>query len=389
MATTSINAIGDTGSVDGALAKYLRTFAEPTLYRDYEFVPMASEAQVPAGQGIYMTIPYFQQTGSGASSTGVRGATFGDRSNALSPVTSGEINPLLGATTPDQSNFRSSSIDTVDRKQAYFTDGFAVSKLYKDTATVQGEFERIAQFIMKTAAATMEILVQNQLIYESGNALTDPTGTGTIWNGLGAEGATANEPLYVSPDVAGTNWGVIKSGDFVVANKFALARKLLKERGNPGFSKLGNRLAAMIGPDTLYRLTTSVANTAGIAALTFEQESMNMTRVFSDAVVGDLFGFRLIETNNPIVISAGTTNGPSDDASGNVDCEINILFAPDAFYATPHAKLTPQLYVSGFGEGGALNPTKSIAALATDFLFGALRGPEFSDKLVLMPCALS
>src|SRR6056297_317404 len=196
MATTSINAIGDTGGVDGALAKYLRTFAEPSLYRDYEFVPMASEAQVPAGQGIYMTIPYFQQTGSGTSSTGVRGATFGDRANALSPVTSGEINPLLGATTPDQSNFRTTSIDTTDRKQAYFTDGFAVSKLYKDTATVQGEFERIAQFIMKTAAATQEILIQNQLIYESGAALTDPTGAGTIWADMAAEGETAGEPLY-------------------------------------------------------------------------------------------------------------------------------------------------------------------------------------------------
>src|SRR6056297_3086001 len=120
MASTSINVIGDNGGDDGALAKYMRTFKEQSLYRDYEFVPMASEAQVPAGQGIYMTIPYFQQTGSGTRSTGVRGATFGDRANALSPVTSGEINPLLGATTPDQSNFRSSSVDAVDRKQAYF-----------------------------------------------------------------------------------------------------------------------------------------------------------------------------------------------------------------------------------------------------------------------------
>jgi hypothetical protein len=388
MATTSVAAIGDDGTITGALAKYLRSVAEPNLFRSYEFMPLATEAVVPAGQGLYMQIPSFANN----STSGVAGATFADRANSLSPITSAEVNPLLG-TSVDLTNFRSTSVSNVDRKQSYFTDGFAVSKLYKDTATVQGEFERIAQFIMKTAAATQEILVQNNIIFESGAAVEntaggygDPTGAGVVWNGLSAEGATASEPLYVSPDVAATAWGSIAAGDFVVANKFAMARKLLKERGNPGFTKLGGRLAALIGPDTLYRLTTSVAATSGIAALTFEQESMNYTDTYRSAnIAGDLFGFRLIETNNPITIASGTTNGPS----GTVDCEINVLFAPDAFYVTPHARLTPQLYVSGFGEGGPLNPTKTIASLATDFLFGARRGPDFENKMVLMPCSLT
>lgn len=388
MATTSIAASSDAGNVDGALAHYLRSTAEPNLFYSYEFIPLASEAVVPAGQGIYMTIPAF--------ANGVSGATFLDRANALAPVAAAaETAPLLttDGTTPDLTNFRTTSVTSTSRQQKYFTDGFAVSKLYKDTATVQGEFERIAQFIMKTAAATQEILLQNQIIYESGAALTDPTGAGTIWGTFGAtEGYNSGDPIYVSPDEAGTAWGSIVAGDYALANKFARARKELKQRGNPGFAQLNGRLAALIGPDTLYRLTTSVATVTGNAALTFEQESMNMTDVFKSAVVGDLFGFRLIESNNPITIIAEVANGPSTTAgagAGNeVDCEINVLFAPDAFYVTPHARLTPQLYVSGFNEGGPLNPTKSVASLATDFLFGAIIGPEFDQKCVLMPSSL-
>lgn len=376
MATTSIGAIGDTGAVDGALANYLRSVAEPNLFRSYEFVPFATEAVVPHGQGVHMNIPAF--------TNGVAGATFGDRANSLAPVTSNEHVPLLG-TSLDLSQFRTTSVASTERKQSYFSDGFVVSKLYKDTATVQGEFERIAQFIMKTAGAAQEILLQNNLIYESGAALTDPTGAGVIWTMPAGEGYNADHPIYVSPDTDGTNWGSIAAGDFLVPNKLALARKFLKERGNPGFSMLNGRLGALIGPDSVYRLTTSVATTSGQAALTFEVESMGMNEVFKSAVVGDLFGFRLVESNNPITIASGTTNGPS----GTVDCEVNVLFAPDAFYVTPHARLTPQLYVSGFGEGGALNPTKSMSSVATDFLFGALRGPEFDQKMCLMPVSLS
>ena len=390
-ATISTQAISDVGDVTGALASYLRSGAEPNLYRNYEFLALATEAEIPAGQGIHMNIP--------AYTNGVSGATWSDKANALSPVVAAnEINPLLGGTTADQSLFRTTTVTSVDRKQTYFADGFAVSKLYKNTATVQGEFERIAQFIMKTAAATQEILLQSNIIYEfnSGGAstdITDPTNTGVIWNTIGAaEGATAGEPLYVSPTPAGTAWGSVGAGELVVANKFALARKYLKQRGNPGFQNLGGRLAALVGPDTIYALSTQVtavpaAGATGHAALTFENDSMDAAGVFTDGrVAGDLFGFRLIETNNPIVIPGAETNGPSKDLAGAaVECEVNVLFAPDAFYITPHANLTPQLYMSGFNEGGPLNPTKSLSSLATDFTFGALRGPDFENKLLLLP----
>ena len=72
-----------------------------------------------------------------------------------------------------------------------------------------------------------------------------------------------------------------------------------------------------------------------------------------------------------------------------VDCEINLLFGPDALYVTPHALLSPQIYVSGFNEGGAFNPTKSVASVATDFMFGSLRGEEFATKMCVLPVPVS
>jgi hypothetical protein len=387
-------ALADDGTVTGALAHYLRTTAEPNLFNGYEFVALATEAEVPNGAGVWMSIPHYANSGT----NGALGQTWADKANGLSPVgiTGEELNPLVGL-QPDLAVLRQSRTDTIDRKMSYFTDGFGISKVNKTTRAVQGEFERISQFIMKTAAATQETLLQANIIYEfnsggASNAITDPTNTGVIWASFGAtEGYNAGDPMYVSPDVEGSAWGSIVAGDYPVANKFAYARKLLKQYGNPGFSQLGNKLCALIGPDTNYRLSTSVTSASNAAALTFEQESMGMSQVFKDAVVGDLFGFRLIETNNPIVIPGDTTNGPSTDGGGStdVDCEINVLFAPDAFYVTPHEGLTPQLYVSGFNEGGAFNPTKTVSSLATDFMFGALRGPAFDKKMILMPCPIA
>jgi hypothetical protein len=370
MATTSINALGDTGAVDGALANYLRRRAEPNLFLNYELVPIASEAEVPTNEGVHMNIPTF-----------VNDSTHGVKT--LDAATD-EAFPL--GTDSGAGSLRTSEVDTsTERKMSLFADGFKVSKAYKSTASVQGEFERIAQFIMKTAAQTQEKLVQNNIIYESGAALTAPNGAGTIWNGLSAQGYTTGEPIYVAPDATGTAWGSLTSSDVAVANQFALARKYLKARGNPGFSMLGGKLAAIVGPDTIYRLTTQVTTTTGQAALTFENESMNRVRTFNEAVAGDLLGFRLIETNFPITVAGGVTNGPS----ASVDCEINVLCAPDAFYITPHQRLTPQLYVTPFDAGGWTNPTRSISVLATDFMFGAIRGPEFENKLALMPCAIA
>lgn len=388
-------ALGDDGTISGGLANYLRRMAEPNRFLSYEMVPLATQAVIPMGQGIFMNIPSFTND-----------STFGVKT--LTAVAQALESLPLSASGTDATiaNLRQTKITSLQRKMTYFADGFAVSKVNKNTATVQGEFERIAQFIMKTAAQTQEKMLQNNIIFETGTALTDPGGgSGVIWNGAigGAvkSGLVAGEFIYVAPNPVDTAWGLIEAGqDDVVANNFALARKFLKALGTPGFQSLGGRMAAIIGPDTVYRLHTSViggpgAGAVGDASLTFEQESMNRVRTFTDAVIGDMFGFRLIETNFPITVAAGATNGPSDNGTNGaagiteVDCEINVLFGPDAFYVTPHANLSPQLYVSGFNEGGPFNPTKSVSSLATDFMFGAVRGPEFATKTVLMPSPIA
>ena len=373
-------ALGDDGTVSGGLANYLRTMAEPNRFLNYEMVPLATQAVVPMGQGVYMNIPNYTND-----------STYGVKT--LSAVTQDlEALPLsTDGEAPTLANLRQTQVQSLSRKMTYFADGFAVSKVNKNTQTVRDQFERIAQFVMKTASQTQEKLLQNNILYETGAALTNPNGAGTIWNGVIGQtsGPVSGEFIYVAPNPDDTAWGALTATDVVVANQFALARKYLKSYGTPGFQRLGGRLAAIIGPDTVYRLHTQViggpaSGAVGDASLTFEQESMNKVRTFTDAVIGDLFGFRLIESNFPISPGVGT-GAPGD--TNNVETELNVLFGPDAFYVTPHANLNPQLYVSGFDEGGPFNPTKSVASVATDFMFGAVRGPEFATKVVLMPCA--
>ena len=165
-------ALGDDGLIAGALAHYLRSVAEPNCFLNYEMVPLASQAVVPAGQGKYMTIPNFVND----STYGVANAT----------VVTNEALPFnaSGTATASIAGLRETRVENIDREQTYFRDGYIVSKLYKNTATVQGEYERIAQFIMKGSAQTQEKLLQNNMIYQAGAAaLTDPAGGGAIWVG--------------------------------------------------------------------------------------------------------------------------------------------------------------------------------------------------------------
>lgn len=394
MTLSVANAISDDGNLTGALGNYLRTFAEPNLFLNYEMVPLATEAEVPGNQGRWMQIPYFTND----TDHGVK------TMDAIAAAK--EALPLATTTNVgDVGSLRDTEVLNTDRAMSYFADGFKVSKAYKSLANVRGEMERMAQFIMKTTAQTQEKLLQNQILYGGATATpdgatTDPGATPspvlpTAFSN-NTSGQISGECYYVAPGADNTPWGSIDASDPVIANNFALARKFLKQGGNPGFTKLGGKLAAVVGPDTVYRLHTQVvaapSSGVGDAPLTWEAESMGETRIYKDAVIGDLFGFRLMECNFPITIAAGATNGPSDNGTATVnpaaeiDCELNILFAPDALYVTPHALLTPQIYVSGFNEGGAFNPTKSVASVATDFMFGALRGPDYLNKCVLMPC---
>ena len=367
-------------STDDALQQHLRRLAIPDLFANYELIHLATEAEVPANQGLVMIIPeYTNDTDHGVLTT----PRVAD-ANAAYPMGSSI------ASTANLLRDLNQATSTVALK--YYADGFKFDKIYARSVAIDGSMERAAKYLMVGSAQSMERLVQNRLLYETDSDSPNPdTAGGVIWNGLTAPGYTANEPIYANPEGGTTTWAGLVAGDFVTANGFAQARKYLRKRGNPGFSQLGGRFAAVVGPETVHRLTTSVTPVSGQAALTFENESMNQTAVFADSAVGDLFGFRLFESNYAREIADSVANAAGATAAAGTAYEYNFLFAPDAFFVCPHAAVNPGVIVKGFNEGGALNPTNSLASISVDYLFGAARASNnfIGSKLVLMPCPTS
>jgi len=364
------------------LQQHLRRTALPDLFDNYELVQLASKAEVPANQGLVMIIPDYIND----SDHGVK------RNTKIADTAAGEYSPLLGL-QPDLSNLRDIENSTVTAELKYYADGFRFSKTYAQSVAIEGGMERAARYLMVGAASTQERLTQNHVLYSNASSATegaDPSATtGTLWdkNNDTPGYVSATEPIYVHPSGDDDAWDDLAAADVAVAEGFAQARKFLRKRNAPGFSQLNGTYAAYVGPSTVHSLLTQVKS--GGASLTFENDSMNMTQSFKDNIVGRLFGITVFESTAVREIAdndatygaqaAGTTTN-----AGNT-FEYNMIFGPDAFFVCPHEAVNPGVIVKGFNEGGALNPTNSVASVSVDYLFAVRASQQLGERCAIMP----
>lgn len=181
-------------------------------------------------------------------------------------------------------------------------------------------------------------------------------------------------PLSANSWLAGdrtTVYNSVANGTFTRASVFSLAAAKLASNFNPGYAEFGGRYGAVIHPIVADQLRTNTSGAGGGAVrLTFEQQSMNMTNVFRNNAIGDLFGCRLFESP----FSAKGINRSSDagmsDGAGNGGY-LNYVFAPEAFFVAPLANARPEIILHGFGSGGTSDPANRLSTLAVYGVFEA------------------
>ena len=380
MATTSAGYLG--GQTNDELQQHLRRTALPDLFDNYELVQLATEAQVPSNQGLVMIIPdYTNDTDHGVKSTPNIASTSGLDSA-----------PIL-TKTPDLDNLRDIEHNTKTATLRYYADGYKFSKVFARSVSIQDSMERASRYLMVGAAQNQERLVQNHVLYSNAASATEgydvTATTGTLHNkNNDLPGyVSSTEPMYAHPSGDDDAWDDLASTDVAVAEGFAQARKMLRKRRAPGYSSLGGKYAAYVGPSTVHSLLTQVKS--GGASLTFENDSMNMTDSFKDNVIGTLFGCVVYEStyvreiddddSDYATYAAGTTTNAGQTF------EYNLIFGPDAFFVCPHESVNPGVIVKGFNEGGAWNPTNSVSSVSVDYLFAAQASNQIGERAVIMP----
>lgn len=360
MAYTSV---GDASlSISGVevMIAHLRSTAEKSRFRNYEFRQFGTHTIQPAYSGRTVYIPVFESTDGAEATAGAYGNKSAESERGQGTI----ANTAEGATFSPRAFAFQSRQGTIDR----YEDGFGISKEFAATATLRRYLERGAQFLNVGLAQTEEDLIQEALFWKSGQYGVELK-----------DGTTAGEEFILvefDGDTDGT-WGLLAASEAIVPEALAVARKELRVRNNPGFEQLDGKYAAILSPRQVYNLITNVSTNQ----LRFEQDSMNMTGNFRNNVIGDLFGIRVFESSN-VPSGAGTVT--DDPITGEVAWELGCVLAPDAFYVVEHETLNPQLYYEGFDTGGVANPTHNRATLAMDYMTGAFAG-DCANKLVVIP----
>src|SRR6056297_119460 len=387
MATSSDGYLDSASNAE--VEQHLRRVALPDLFDNQELVKLASEAEVPANQGLLMIIPSFTNEN---EITSPAQAKHGAQST---PIRGDEFLPISGGTTATVANLRDVEHSSVTATLKYYAEGYRFSKVFARSVSIEGNMERASKYLMQGVALNQERLLQNQILYGApGTEATDVSATDGVLhtkNNTAPGYVSATEPMYASPTGANTAWDDLTSTDSAVAEGFAQARRLLRKRRAPGFSQLGGTHAAYVGPATCQSLLTQTNSSE--ASLTFEQESMNMTSSFRNNVIGRLFGFTVFESTLVREIddddaTYGTNAAGSTTAAGST-FEYNILFGPDAFFVCPHEAVNPGVIVKGFNEGGAFNPTNSVMSVSVDYLFAAKASGQIGERCVIMPSSTS
>ena len=374
------------GSTNAAIQQHLRRTALPDLFKNYELIQFATEAEVPSNQGLVMIIPEF-----------VNDTTSGVKSTPKIADTAGvSAAPILGL-QPNLGLLRDVSHDTITATLKYYADGFKFDKVFARSVSIEGSMERAARYLMVGAAQNQEKLLQNHILYSNATSATEGTDTSATTGVLHDKNndlpgyVSATEPMYVHPQGGADAWDDLAAANaFATPEGFAQARKFLRKQDAPGYASLGNCYAAVVGPGTVYSLLTQVK--ASGAALTFENDSMNMTESFSMNSIGKLFGTVLFESSYVREIddddatygtyAAGTTT------NAGTTFEYNMIFGPDAFFVCPHEAVNPGVILKGFNEGGALNPTNSVSSVSVDYLFAARASQQIGKRCAIMPAAV-
>ena len=381
-----------------ALERQIHADIEADRHANYELMPLATEGLIQGKNGLQLFIPYFNESGTSTDGTQRESVaaqtvagTLGDASTPLVGQSSQTGLPM-GATndTFSLAKFRTIELSDIHVNLTYYADGFRMTKpILRATGSGEEMYQRGIERLARYISLTHETHLNRLFYVDTGQALYDVNHAAVNADIYTlADFGTADSPMLVMPhDPAGTGavaWGAMNADDVPTANNIAKIRNRLKRNNNPTFKQLGGNYAGIIGPDTEYYLLNHVSTDAGVAAITFEQESMMQAEVYKTGKVPTLFKIAMI-CSNAIPIGTGTfALGATGAAGDNSNYETNMFFAPDAIYKVPSAALPPEIHVVA-PTASVADPTASNALVSTDFGFAALRGPYFNEKAVVMP----
>jgi len=380
-------------SVD-ALERQIFDQIEQDRHSNYVLSPLATEGEVNSGFQLF--VPYFEKDnthGAGdawedtakISVAGVdgTGTKFGTDQTGL-PFGSDNDTPSLA-------NFREIKMSDQSVTVAYYVDGFRITKpVLRAAAMGKRMYNKGLERIVRYVSKTHEVHLQRLFMLDESQALYDVNDTpanGDYFTHSGGQFSEAYAPMLVQP-LAASSWGTYDAAaDIPVANRLAFIRNRLERAPNycPKFEELGNNYAGVIGADTEYYLLNFVSQVTGEATITFENESMNMAKVYKGGKLPVLFDFAMIKSH-AIPIWAGSLAGSPgyNGGSGSIDCELNMFFGPEAIYKVPHASLMPEVHVIPPTPSVA-DPTGNNALVTVDFAFQAMRSPYFQEKAAVMP----
>lgn len=349
-ATSGSNAIP---TANTALQQKLWSVAEPSLLSNTVLWSLGTPLIMLPGQGLVAHIPTYDATAANA----VTAAALGDSS---ATVTTRDLRALkFGARTIQL------------RK---YVDFFGIEDMFAVSATIRDYLERGALFLNQGLAQRLSTYAQ--------------LGDAVAGVGLLEEDADATDSavMWVQPNADGSAFGTVAAGDNVLPEGFFLARKKLRKKNAQGFAKLGNKYAAIIGPETSYMLqTNAAANT-----LTFRADTMNMPQIYKDAMIHSFAQMVFLETTFDVFeqgdVTAALEYGMADAVT---DSEVNLILAADAFYTTEISSMPAGFILKGFGNGSAINdPANEWASLTIKAFPGFVAGDRAS-KVVQMPVPLA
>lgn len=323
-----------------AVGQLLLDRALPDLIKNYELIRWGVDAVQPAGTGLKIYAPTFDNIAK------IHTAKIAAGNEAV-------------VSTADALTFGHFSGDL-----EYYQQPIDISKVFGATATLKEYAQRAANYLMLGCAMTQEDLAEKVCAFSTGVTYhdgTDPTKVGWV----APDGATAHGAVDVTkiPSIKG----------------MSKARKLLKKASNPGFSEASGKYVAMVGPEWVDQMITNVTSIP-----TFEESSMGMHSAFIDNKIGTLSGFMIVETNNIHDIIPNANNALAAGLAATKNGELNLLFAPGAFYVSSHASLKPMINVVPFNTPSKSDPSGQKMVIAVDYMAGAFAG-RIPESMVHMP----